>query len=482
VADALWTSVAAGLLAPLVALLMLPLLSDTLGRLGLPQIRVSAGDLIGYVPWTLAMALGVALLASIPLARHVARLTPVDALTDRPIGDGAASRRSRLTTRRSGTATRFRLGVPARIARRELSAARRRLLPIVVALGALFGLIVAVVVVTHGVQEEAAADVSELAQADYAVDSGVITTGGFGPEVVSIVESVPGVVSASAIRSAGATLDAYGGRVLGVDLDQIGGHVALEPVEGVVPTTSTEMLLSVDVASTLGRGVGDVVSVALAGGESRPLQVVGLVRSGPLVASGVVDRSVFLEDLPASADLFLLFDTDEIAQPVADGELARRVQDVVDDEVGFGTVVVAERLVEGRSTMFDDLEAVLLVVTGVAVLTALMGLASTMFVAAVSRRREMALLWTAGADRGQRAAVAAWQAGAIAVTATAIGCLVGWLTGSSVVSFVFGEWPSTDVVRLGLVALGFAAATMAVATVSALVVDRAAVRRALQLV
>ena len=185
-----------------------------------------------------------------------------------------------------------------------------------------------------------------------------------------------------------------------------------------------------------------MVSVALAGGESRPLEVAGLVPSGPLVSSGVVDRSVFLEDLPASADLFLLFDADEIAEPAADGGLARQVQEVVDDEVGFGTVVVAERLIEGRSTMFDDLEAVLLVVTGVAVLTALVGLASTMFVAAVSRRREMALLWTAGADRGQRAAVAGWQAGAIAITATAIGCLLGWLAGSAVVSFVFGEWPS----------------------------------------
>jgi ABC-type lipoprotein release transport system permease subunit len=116
------------------------------------------------------------------------------------------------------------------------------------------------------------------------------------------------------------------------------------------------------------------------------------------------------------------------------------------------------------------------------VATALVGLASTMFVAAVSRRREMALLWTAGADRGQRATVAGWQGAVIAITATVIGCTVGWLAGSLVVSTVFGGWPSTDVVRLVLVALGFAAVTMAVASASALVVDRDAVRRALQLV
>lgn len=482
VADALWTSVAAGLLAPLVALMMLPLLSDTLGRLGLPRIQVTGQDLLGYLPWALAIALGIALLASIPLARHVARLSPVDAITDRPVGAAAMAGRSRSTARGHRTTTGTRLGVPARIARRELSASRRRLLPIVVALGALFGLIVAVVVVTHGVREEAAADVSELAQADYAVDSGVITTGGFGPEVVDVIESVPGVLSASAIRSTGAFLDAHGGRLLGVDLDQMGGHVTLDPIEGVVPATSAEMLLSVDVASALGKGVGDVVNVALAGGESRPLRVVGLVRGSPLVASGVVDRAVFLEDLPASADLFILFDTDEIGEPAADGELARQVQEVVDGEVGFGSVVVAERLVEGRSTMFDDLEAVLLVVTGVAVLTALVGLASTMFVAAVSRRREMALLWTAGADRGQRAAVAGWQAGAIAMTATAIGCFLGWATGSTVVSYAFGAWPPTDLARLALVAAGFATATMVVAALSALVVDRTAVRRGLQLI
>jgi putative ABC transport system permease protein len=482
VADALWTSVAAGLLAPFVALGLLPLLGDTLGRLGLPRLQVGAAELIGYLPWALLIALGAALLASIPLARHVARTSPVDALTDRPIGKpvGSAATPAR-PSQRSGRAS-SRLGVPARIARRELSASRRRLLPVVVALGALFGLVVAVVVVTHGVRQEASADVSELAQADYVVDSGVITTGGFGPEVVDIVEAVPGVHSASAVRSAGATIDAYGGRVLGVDLDQVGGHVALEPTEGTLPRTSSEMLLSVDVASSLERGVGDTVWVALAGGQARQLEVVGLVRSGPLVASGVVDRSVFLEDLPASADLFVLFDADETGPADVGGATARRVQAAVDGDVGFGTVVVADRLIEGRSSMFDDLEAVLLVVTGVAVATALVGLASTMFVAAVSRRREMALLWTAGADRGQRATVAGWQAAAVALTATAMGCILGWLAGSFVVSMVFGGWPSTDIVGLLVVALAFATVTMAVAALSALVVDRSAVRRALQLV
>jgi ABC-type antimicrobial peptide transport system permease subunit len=191
---------------------------------------------------------------------------------------------------------------------------------------------------------------------------------------------------------------------------------------------------------------------------------------------------VFLEDLPASADLFVLFDADETGPADVGGATARRVQAAVDGDVGFGTVVVADRLIEGRSSMFDDLEAVLLVVTGVAVATALVGLASTMFVAAVSRRREMALLWTAGADRGQRATVAGWQAAAVALTATAMGCILGWLAGSFVVSMVFGGWPSTDIVGLLVVALAFATVTMAVAALSALVVDRSAVRRALQLV
>ena len=479
VGDALWTSLAAGLVAPVVALALLPLLSDTLGRLGLPRLSVGAVDLLGYLPWALLIAVGTALLASIPLARHVGRMSPVDALTDRPVGHRAGIRRRASAS--SGTVS-SRLGVPARIARRELSASRRRLLPVVLALGALFGLVVAVVVVTHGVREEAAADVGELARADYVVDSGVITTGGFGPEVVEIVESVPGVDSASAVRSAGATIDAHSGRVLGVDLDQVGGHVGLVPTEGTLPRSSTEMLLSVDVASSLAKGVGDTVSLALAGGESRELEVVGLVGGGPLVSSGVVDRSVFLEDLPASADLFVLFDADETGLADVDGAIARQVQEVVDGEVGFGTVVVADRLIQGRASMFDDLESVLLVVTGVAVATALVGLASTMFVAAVSRRREMALLWTAGADRGQRASVAGWQAAVIAITATVIGCVMGWVAGSFAVSMVFGGWPSTDVVRLVLVALGFASATMAVASASAWVVDRAAVRRALQLV
>jgi hypothetical protein len=439
-------------------------------------------DLLGYLPWALAIALGTALLASIPLARLVAGLSPVDALTDRPSGATVGPAKARRRAAKKVGVVSSRLGVPARIARRELAASRRRLVPVVLALGALFGLVVAVVVVTHGVREEAAADVGELARADYVVDSGVITTGGFGPEVVEIVASVPGVDSASAVRSAGATIDAHSGRVLGVDLDQVGGHVGLVPTEGTVPQTSTEMLLSVDVASSLSKGVGDMVWVALAGGESRQLEVVGLVRGGPLVSSGVVDRSVFLEDLPASADLFVLFDADETGAADVDGVIARQVQTVVDGEVGFGTVVVAERLIEGRSSMFDDLEAVLLVVTGVAVATALVGLASTMFVAAVSRRREMALLWTAGADRGQRATVAGWQAAAIAITATVTGCVVGWLAGSFVVSTVFGDWPSTDVVRLAVVALSFAVATMVVAGASALVVDRAAIRRALQLI
>lgn len=482
IGDALWTSVAAGLLAPFVAWALVPILSDTLGRLGLPRLQVGPVDLLGYLPWALLIALGTALLASIPLARHVARLSPVDALTDRPVGSAAGPTKAhRRVTGRVGAVS-SRLGVPARIARRELAASRRRLVPVVLALGALFGLVVAVVVVTHGVREEAAADVGELARADYVLDSGVITTGGFGPEVVEIVAAVPGVNSASAVRSAGATIDAHSGRVLGVDLDQVGGHLGLAPTEGTVPETSTEMLLSVDVASSLAKGVGDKVWVALAGGEARELEVVGLVRGGPLVSSGVVDRSVFLEDLPASADLFVLFDVDEAGVADVDGVVARQVQAAVDGEVGFGTVVVADRLIEGRSSMFDDLEAVLLVVTGVAVATALVGLASTMFIAAVSRRREMALLWTAGADRGQRATVAGWQAATVTATATVSGCLMGWLAGSFVVSTVFGGWPSTDIVRLTVVALGFAAATMAVAAASALVVDRAAVRRALQLV
>ena len=91
----------------------MPLLSDTLGRLGLPRLSVGAVDLLGYLPWALLIAVGTALLASIPLARHVGRMSPVDALTDRPVGHRAGIRRRASAS--SGTVS-SRLGVPARIA------------------------------------------------------------------------------------------------------------------------------------------------------------------------------------------------------------------------------------------------------------------------------------------------------------------------------------------------------------------------------
>ncbi len=480
-ADALLTSVAAGLLAPLVALALLPLLSDTLSRLGLPSLRVDATDMIGYLPWALLVALGTALVAAIPLAARVARLSPVEAVTDRPTELNAASRRPSGPPRRPTTSLGPLLVVPARIARRELAVSRRRLLPVVVALGVLFGMVVAVVVVNHGVQREASTAVSDLVRADYVVDSGVVTTGGFSTGAVEVVRGIPGVSTASAVRSAGATVDAQSGRLLGIDFDQIGGQVVVELTDGEIPRGAAQMLLSSDVAADLGRGVGESIWIALAGGQSRQLEISGLVAGGPLVSSGIVDRSVFLEDLPASADLLVLLDVDG-SDPSGSAAIADRVQDVIDDEVGFGTVLVAEDLIDGRSSMFADLQAVLLMVIGVAVVTALVGLASTMFVAAVGRRREMALLWTAGASGGQRITVAGWQAVVVAVVATVIGAGGGWAVGSAAVSFVFGAWPPTDLVGLAAIAGGFGAVTVVVATLSAAVVDHSAVRRALQLV
>ncbi|MCC2310051.1 ABC transporter permease [Cellulomonas chengniuliangii] len=230
------------------------------------------------------------------------------------------------------------------------------------------------------------------------------------------------------------------------------------------------VVMNTSVASRFGVSEGDMVPVAQAnvGGLSSwsPLVVQLEVVVADIKSSGfLVTRSTFAELVPDPVG------PDELWVRLADvndaGAAFPRIQDALLDQSVMITGAAAERA--QFQQVIDTLLAVVVGLLGVAVVIAIVGVANTLSLSVLERRRESATLRAIGLSRRQLRLTLAIEgvliAGVGAVLGAVLGLLYGW-AGSAIVLGTLGDvsldvpWRDMGIVVVVALAAGLLASVL----------------------
>jgi putative ABC transport system permease protein len=238
-----------------------------------------------------------------------------------------------------------------------------------------------------------------------------------------------------------------------IDLGVVTGDPATGPGGETSSTDPADRtILSTEAARQLGVRVGDHVTLRSISGETRRLTVVATYANtaimGPAVVPWTTARAI-------SAD-----GTFELAAiEVRPGAPLRRVEDVVRrfmhdlPKVGTDTPVEFAAL---STSVTDTTLRIILVLLGGALGIGLLGLATTLALSTLERRRELVMLRAVGASRAQVRSLIRLEASMIGVIAATLGVGIGALVGrigAGLAPSTLGGAPVVPWLDLGLVAV-----------------------------
>jgi putative ABC transport system permease protein len=242
---------------------------------------------------------------------------------------------------------------------------------------------------------------------------------------------------------------------LGVDLERADQVLrSLEPLRGL---DSDSLLLSPWVADQMGWSQGQELTVSGTDGAAVPLRLE--VGSSSDLALALVTSDRLAQLAPQAATQQLWGRLAVGADPVA---LVDDVQRLIDDTANFSAVAALRGTAIERASyerVLDTIAAVAIGLLAVAVLIALIGVANTLSLAVIERRRESALLRALGLTRGQ----ARWMLTVEGVFMAAVAALSGLIVGVALawagVGILLGTARgrtllAVDPVQLGLTGLG----------------------------
>ncbi|MGH9214643.1 MAG: ABC transporter permease [Acidimicrobiales bacterium] len=251
------------------------------------------------------------------------------------------------------------------------------------------------------------------------------TEEGFADRAVALLRDDPRVKAVGVGSSGSALVEVDGRRVDAIAIDSVEGDLTLPILAGRAPRGSDEVALGSRTARALGVEIGDTVDVAVPGGESVEMRVVGravfpTVGAASRLGEGLVATvagavAVAPPDLPRPDDLFARLG------PGVDPDAV-----VADLNARAGTnAAVAPRGEPSDIVNFGRVEAMPFVLGGILAAIAAGTLAHLLLSAVRRRRRDLAILKTLGFVRGQVAAAVAWQATMVVVVSLVIAVPLG---------------------------------------------------------
>jgi putative ABC transport system permease protein len=281
-------------------------------------------------------------------------------------------------------------------------------------------------------------------QAEYVVDSGAWSEGGFSPALAEELEVLPEVDAVSGHRSAPVEIDGSDTDVDAVDSSTIDGLYDLEVTDGSTETLANGTIaVKSDTAEAGSLVVGDTVTVGFATGSVD--LTVGAVFDQPLPNGGsdwIVDTSTFESSVVDQYDKKVYVSTAPgipAAESTSAVEAALADQPNADlqDRAGFKEDVTAE---------IDSMLNLIYGLLALAVVIALIGIANTLALSVHERRREIGLLRAVGMTRRQLRAAVRWEALLIALLGTGLGSALAVAAAWGIVQALASEGVTSFVV------------------------------------
>ncbi|MPY91754.1 MAG: FtsX-like permease family protein, partial [Acidimicrobiia bacterium] len=320
-------------------------------------------------------------------------------------------------------------GPAAALARRGLGREPRRVAAtagsLVVGVGVASTLLVMAASVRNGVSNA----VSGTFRGDFVVVDGPAGSlgggaGGLPPELARDLGAVPGVAVASGVRVAQVEVAGRAQAVPAVDAASLAPIFDVGLASGSVADLGGDGLaVNVERASEEGWELGDPVTVAFPTTGPERFHVVALYRNADLTGDLLlgVEALARRQADPADAQVFVGLDAG------ADrSRLRTELTDVVARYPSARLLDPGEYQAEQEARVDRALElALALVALAIAIAIAIVGVANTLALGTVERRRELALLRAVGASGRQVRALVRWEAVAVSLVGSVAGVVVG---------------------------------------------------------
>lgn len=255
------------------------------------------------------------------------------------------------------------------------------------------------------------------------------TAGGLPPQLARDVAAVPGVDVASGVQVAQVAVDGEAQAVPAVDAATLAPIFDVGLDRGSVDDLGADGLaVQVDRAQAEGWELGDVVTVSFPTTGPEPFRLVALYRNGDLAGDLLLGVEALARRQAGPSDVQVFVGLDPAADP---SRLRAELADVVARYPSARLLDPGEYRREQEARV-DRVLQLALALVALAVVIAVVGVANTLALVTLERRRELALLRAVGASAGQVRAVVRWEAVVVAlvgsVTGVVVGLVVAWST------------------------------------------------------
>jgi len=324
-------------------------------------------------------------------------------------------------------------------------------------------LVVLMSVFASSVRSSIDANIDDALYSDWVITP-IQTQDGLSPTVARAVDSLPETASVTAFRFAPATLDGATVQLTGIDPATIERHVDVDVRAGSVGALGVhEIGVRHQTATARGWHVGDEITLRFAETGAQRFRVALIYGLRDPLGDYVISQRAFDANVTHVNDqgMFVL-DAPGVSEPTARAAIQRVL--AATPTARLHTPAEFKADVAARIDQLLNLIYVLLVL---GIVVALLGVANTLALSVVERRRELGLLRAVGMHRRQVRASVRWEAVLVALLGTLVGTALGLGFGWALVESLSGEGIERMAVpgtRLALiVALSAVAAVLAAA-------------------
>ncbi len=288
-------------------------------------------------------------------------------------------------------------------------------------------LVTFVTVAGTSIKDYAQAAIKATTGADYVIAS---TGGTIDPELVSSIEAVDDVERVVPFRSEPVTIDDRPSAVSTGDFDAIEDVAAIDVSAGSFDDLGPDQIIVTEDPGGAGPKVGDTVVLATSSGDTRKLEVVGLLTSSldTTYTGSFVDDGTFDEVVGDKAPTIAFIDVKSGAQ----SDVEDQIQEIVDLRPDV-TLTAGDFFAELIGTVFNFIINAVNGLLMMSVIVALIGIVNTLSLSILERRRELGLLRIVGMTDRRVQRMVRLESVIISALGTVTGVALGAFVGIAVV-------------------------------------------------
>lgn len=274
-------------------------------------------------------------------------------------------------------------------------------------------------------------NVGAVVRGDLVIAGSQFGGGGLSPGIVDAVASADGVAGAVGVGTGPVSIDGRTRQVTVADPSRSAGLLEPEAVDGELSSLGAgEVAASRVLAEDHAWTVGTKLDVRFTDGETQLLTIGAVYEPSSTIQELIVPEKTWRDHQVQSVDNFVVIGLEE----GADLETSRAAIEEAAAPFAAPDVQTAQEYVDDATAMVDQMLGLVYAMLTLAIVIALMGIATTLSLSIHERTRELGLIRAVGASRGQVRAMVRWESVVIALFGTAGGLLLGLFLGWGVVT------------------------------------------------